>query len=754
MTHPIFSDAILTSRHEPLQAFPQGVPDLEGWMSGIRVPGRLTINGIETHARGALLGLAAGLLADLGRGLQVRTHPLGHEVGFAGFITYLVRRDRREVVSLLRDADGNMKSCITDLGTPLRSYQWVQAWFDANPGHVASLVPVMWEAYRHRPAGVGSRRHVTFVGQDTFRTWAITALTDLLRRHVHRRRMADAMRRALGLDRELLRICRIAGPPTDTCNVEVHWFNDCGRHFWQLQRVAQCAPALLPLMGVLVRKRIWHREPPMAALKRAVTARGASRADWKRLVRARPRTFHDLHALGVRGEALVALAVQWASFHRGMPPDLMLPRQAWLDLAQSIFTRHGNDAQEILRLVPGLGFSPRLRLDAIRRWTDAEAAGEDRLRSFRQNEWQVAIRWIQARTRMDWLADASSLRNLMSEAYPSYWSTGLEELEVDGVRVVPIEDSLSLASEGHELHHCVAAYERDCIEGRCRILGLRDKETDRRIGTVRLQLRPKTGTWILAEAKGPRNRSLPPKLMALARGVARDLGGAKHLRQEEVGMVKGVSRAARSERKMSAKEVNVEIRRLVIQAADEEREARAFNLSGRGHEGRVSLDASLAAVLRGLDLPKVVISGYGANNYYPLRVFQRAMRLLGSRFEHMPIGLSDDQRYAYRISTLDLDDEGDDAGVDDELDSLLEHGEEVFWQDWDSGGLGAGAGRVSVYRYKNSYYVLHDAGLEGSYPSKLEAVDRSGVAQVSDATTAIWDIDDGYVFKRERGNKA
>lgn len=88
------------------------------------------------------------------------------------------------------------------------------------------------------------------------------------------------------------------------------------------------------------------------------------------------------------------------------------------------------------------------------------------------------------------------------------------------------------------------------------------------------------------------------------------------------------------------------------------------------------------------------------------------------------------------------------------VDNLLEHGEEVFWQDWDSGGPGAGAGRVSVYRYKGAYYVLHDAELEGPYSSKQEAIDKHGVALVNDATTAIWDLDLGHVFKRERGKKA
>jgi hypothetical protein len=81
---------------------------------------------------------------------------------------------------------------------------------------------------------------------------------------------------------------------------------------------------------------------------------------------------------------------------------------------------------------------------------------------------------------------------------------------------------------------------------------------------------------------------------------------------------------------------------------------------------------------------------------------------------------------------------------------LSDVGEEVFWQDWDSGGPGAGAGRVSVYRYGKDFYVEHDAGIEGPYKSKEEAADKNGVSNINDATEAIWDIDRGYIFTRRR----
>ena len=40
---------------------------------------------------------------------------------------------------------------------------------------------------------------------------------------------------------------------------------------------------------------------------------------------------------------------------------------------------------------------------------------------------------------------------------------------------------------------------------------------------------------------------------------------------------------------------------------------------------------------------------------------------------------------------------GDDFDDDELSERVLEEGREVAYQDWDSGGPGAGAGRVSVY---------------------------------------------------------
>ena len=81
------------------------------------------------------------------------------------------------------------------------------------------------------------------------------------------------------------------------------------------------------------------------------------------------------------------------------------------------------------------------------------------------------------------------------------------------------------------------------------------------------------------------------------------------------------------------RQLRVRIREAVLEAARIETEGEPFNLRGRGHEPRIALTVKLAAILRGLDLPHVHIAGYGANNHYPFRVFDRAARMLRSRLK-------------------------------------------------------------------------------------------------------------------------
>ena len=84
------------------------------------------------------------------------------------------------------------------------------------------------------------------------------------------------------------------------------------------------------------------------------------------------------------------------------------------------------------------------------------------------------------------------------------------------------------------------------------------------------------------------------------------------------------------------------IRVEVIKACDRESKKRDFILSGRGHEPRVTLNRTMAALLKQCGLPRVTIAGYGANNFYPVRVFTSARTTLLRKLGWAPFEISRD----------------------------------------------------------------------------------------------------------------
>ena len=75
--------------------------------------------------------------------------------------------------------------------------------------------------------------------------------------------------------------------------------------------------------------------------------------------------------------------------------------------------------------------------------------------------------------------------------------------------------------------------------------------------------------------------------------------------------------------------MNNQIRLAVESANLKEAAIRPFSLYGRGHEPRVSLDRSLAAILKGTGIFRIYISSHHRPSLlYPARVFVRAAKAL------------------------------------------------------------------------------------------------------------------------------
>jgi hypothetical protein len=93
-----------------------------------------------------------------------------------------------------------------------------------------------------------------------------------------------------------------------------------------------------------------------------------------------------------------------------------------------------------------------------------------------------------------------------------------------------------------------------------------------------------------------------------------------------------------------------EVRRALAKATEIEAARAKFELSGRGHEARVTLDRKLASILRNNNLPSVYISGYGANHHYPSRIFERASKSLKKKWGQSPIVCRDSYVYWKGVS--------------------------------------------------------------------------------------------------------
>ena len=82
------------------------------------------------------------------------------------------------------------------------------------------------------------------------------------------------------------------------------------------------------------------------------------------------------------------------------------------------------------------------------------------------------------------------------------------------------------------------------------------------------------------------------------------------------------------------------IQKALLRAVVLEERRGEFKLFGYGHENRVTLEIRTASILRHIELPVVYISGYGANCYYPLRVFKRASKILEKEIGYCPLRIS------------------------------------------------------------------------------------------------------------------
>jgi hypothetical protein len=80
----------------------------------------------------------------------------------------------------------------------------------------------------------------------------------------------------------------------------------------------------------------------------------------------------------------------------------------------------------------------------------------------------------------------------------------------------------------------------------------------------------------------------------------------------------------------------------------------------------------------------------------------------------------------------------DDEWVEGLDDLISDEGCLVGRQEWDSGGPGAGAGTVDVYKFRGLFFSYNDVARYGPCETFAEAAEAVGLLSKTDATTRIW----------------
>lgn len=85
---------------------------------------------------------------------------------------------------------------------------------------------------------------------------------------------------------------------------------------------------------------------------------------------------------------------------------------------------------------------------------------------------------------------------------------------------------------------------------------------------------------------------------------------------------------------------------------------------------------------------------------------------------------------------IDKPEEENEEDRDVDSETVRKNGRKVAWVDWDSGGPGAGAGRVTAYEFEGKFYVTHDAGMD-CYDTFEQAVQGGGI-RLGGASRKLW----------------
>lgn len=141
-------------------------------------------------------------------------------------------------------------------------------------------------------------------------------------------------------------------------------------------------------------------------------------------------------------------------------------------------------------------------------WLDAEG--------FRQGYPDKNATWesIQRRT-MAWHLIHNQVNEEEEEIIPD-WNSLLEEMEIDGVKIIPLTSQEQLKAEGQDMHHCVREYAKDCHANQCRIFSLVAPTGERST----LSIEPSGKAWSVQQHRGVCNENVSEFIKNIGMKVA------------------------------------------------------------------------------------------------------------------------------------------------------------------------------------------------------------------------------------------
>ncbi len=341
---------------------------------------------------------------------------------------------------------------------------------------------------------------------------------------VDMRKVRSQVAEALALDDDAWRLCHRLKVGSPLENKASLWqYNICLRNKAALLEFERVAPGALGIYAVLCERHDFPSQgEPTQRLKRFLADAGLNASTWS-LVLNSGTSILNLVRQFYRGPWSYAV-VDALQVMQGLGIAKALP--VWL--SQAIFADWGHagarresyfkllrpslgNLRHLVVCVQQLHEKPNEQLEEqvvkVVHWLN-EPERRALTRTQRQGGWDYLVREANAFHR---------LREERAKARGVTWQVPFESLDTGSLRLVAISTGVQLLEEGRSMRNCAADLTRACADGALLLVSVFQPDA-RHIATA--SYRVLEDKWVLFEAKGPTNRSLPLGIMEKLRQAA------------------------------------------------------------------------------------------------------------------------------------------------------------------------------------------------------------------------------------------